>query len=28
VFVPYDQEGLRANRLMTGLDPIVEVKSA
>jgi anaerobic selenocysteine-containing dehydrogenase len=28
VFVPYDQEGLRANRLMTGLDPVVEVKSA
>jgi NADH-quinone oxidoreductase subunit G len=26
VFVPYDQEGLRANRLMAGIDPVVEVK--
>jgi NADH-quinone oxidoreductase subunit G len=25
VFVPYDQEGLRANRLMGGIDPVVEV---
>jgi NADH-quinone oxidoreductase subunit G len=28
VFVPYDQEGLRANRLMGGTDPSVEVTKA
>jgi NADH-quinone oxidoreductase subunit G len=28
VFVPYDQEGLRANRLMGGIDPMVEVSPA
>jgi len=28
VFVPYDQEGLRANRLMGGIDPTVEVSPA
>jgi NADH-quinone oxidoreductase subunit G len=28
VFVPYDQEGLRANRLMSGTDPRVEVAKA
>jgi anaerobic selenocysteine-containing dehydrogenase len=26
VFVPYDQEGLRANRWMKGPDPVVEVR--
>ena len=26
VFVPYDQEGLRANRLIGGFDPTVEVR--
>ena len=28
VFVPYDQKGLKANRLMSGLDARVEVKKA
>ena len=28
VFVPYDQEGLRANRLMDGPNPRVEVTKA
>jgi predicted molibdopterin-dependent oxidoreductase YjgC len=28
VFVPYDQEGLPANRLMGGIDPTVEVSLA
>jgi predicted molibdopterin-dependent oxidoreductase YjgC len=28
VFVPYDQAGLRANRLMGGIDPVVEVLRA
>jgi predicted molibdopterin-dependent oxidoreductase YjgC len=28
VFIPYDQEGVRANRLMGGLDPTVEVTRA
>ena len=28
VFIPYDQEGLRANRLMAGVDPVVEVRPA
>jgi anaerobic selenocysteine-containing dehydrogenase len=28
IFVPYDQEGLRANRLIGGADPRVEVSRA
>ncbi|MDP9222900.1 MAG: NADH-quinone oxidoreductase subunit NuoG [Actinomycetota bacterium] len=28
VFIPYDQEGLQANRLMGGVDPVVEVTRA
>jgi anaerobic selenocysteine-containing dehydrogenase len=28
VFIPYDQNGLRANRLIGGLDPTVEVRPA
>ncbi|MDQ3954266.1 MAG: NADH-quinone oxidoreductase subunit NuoG [Actinomycetota bacterium] len=28
VFVPYDQQGLRANRLMSGVNPTVEVAKA
>ena len=28
VFVPYDQPGLAANTLMSGVDPVVEVRKA
>ena len=28
VFVPYDQQGLRANRLISGPDPTVTIRAA
>ena len=27
VFIPYDQQGLHANELMRGVNPVVEVKA-